>query len=36
MEMRAFIKEKSAHGFTKTNKKIPNEIKDDEVFIKVI
>lgn len=36
MEMRAFIKEKSAPGFTKTTKKIPNEIKDDEVFIQVL
>lgn len=36
MEMTAFIKEKSAPGFTKTTKKVPNEIKDDEVFIQVL
>ncbi|PKK93605.1 MAG: L-threonine 3-dehydrogenase [Tenericutes bacterium HGW-Tenericutes-6] len=36
MEMTAFIKETKAPGFTKVKKQIPNELKPDEVFIKVL
>lgn len=36
MEMTAFIKETKAPGFTKTKKKIPNELKADEAFIEVL
>jgi len=36
MEMTAFIKETRDPGFKKTKKKIPNELKSDEVFIQIL
>ncbi|MDO9629996.1 MAG: L-threonine 3-dehydrogenase [Acholeplasmataceae bacterium] len=36
MEMTAFIKETRDAGFKKTKKKVPNELKSDEVFIQVL
>ena len=36
MEMTAFIKETRGPGFKMTKKKVPNELKPDEVFIQVL